>query len=155
MTQPSTTSTDPVQVRVFRHKMPPAQVARVVDLLRKAGCASTDITVIDSQPKPLPLGEDEVLVVVLTPDALADDTVISLVKHAQSGGRRAVCIWPDGADLTSPPDWAQKFAYSTPTWDAEELRKVLANDDAVCVQTSGGKPLEVQTDHRICEELPA
>jgi hypothetical protein len=129
----------------------------VAELAAEAGCSREEIEVIPSIGDPIPDCDDEIVLVLISPATCADPDLEEELKKTPNGGRRAICIWPREGDIPAePPSAANKYGYSIIPWNADKLRAVAADDDALCFETPTGAPLpKVEMEHNLCVDEKA
>ena len=93
----------------------------------------------------------------MTPAVCADLHVEAELKKTPNGGRRSICIWPEGTQAGQElPAAAANYAYSIIPWKPEKFSAVAADDDVMCFETPAGTPLpKVKMDHNCCVEEQA
>jgi hypothetical protein len=126
-------------------------------LALQAGASKEEIEVIESVGEPDPKCDDEIILVLASPPVCADPDLEKELAATQQGGRRAICIWPEGQGASAePPAAAKKYAYSIIRWDAHKLRVVAADDDELCFETPDGQTLPApKTERNLCVEEKA
>ena len=74
------------------------------------------------------------------------------LKKVPTGGRRAVCVWPEGGATGAIPDVVGKFCYSIIRWSPDRLRDVLAGEGDNVFEGANGEALpDPNQDHLECE----
>jgi hypothetical protein len=75
----------------------------------------------------------------------------------QTGGRRAICVWPQGADPSAePPVAAHKYGYSIIAWDVPKLCSVAGDEDVPRFERPDGERLpDVHMQRNLCVEEEA
>jgi hypothetical protein len=76
----------------------------------------------------VPSGE-EVGVLVLSPECLADEALERVMQGAATRGCRVVGIWPPGTQDETLPRAFEDYGGDTVTWDAGRLRGAIARQD--------------------------
>lgn len=139
------------RVKIFARTLTEAEVEAVATLASDAGCPADQIEAITSMGNPSPDSEDEVILLLGTPNTCADPDLESEFAQALKGGRRVIWIWPKEAETTALPMAAEKYCYSVITWNTEKLRTVAADDDVMCFESPIGDPLpKVPTRRHLC-----
>ena len=140
------------RIKILAKKLDPAALKALSALLAEAGFAPQEIEVVTSVGEPDPACDDELVLVLASPEACADAELESDLATVQRGGRRAICVWPaDAPPAAEPPSAAQKYAYSVIPWNADKLRAVAADDDVLCFEKPDGQPLPVpETERNLC-----
>jgi hypothetical protein len=129
----------------------------VTELAAEAGCSLEEIEVVSSIGGPVPGCDDEIVLVLMSPETCSDPLLEDELAKTPNGGRRAICIWPEkGAVPDEPPSAAKKYGYSIIPWDADKLCSVAADDDVLCFETPTGEPLpKVETERNLCVDEKA
>ena len=146
------------RIRILGKALDPTVVEALLALANEAGFDAEEVKVIESVGEPDPACNDEIFIVLASPETCASPELEANLTAAQKGGgRRTICIWPDDASPdTEPPGAAQKYAYSIIPWDADKLRAVAADDDVLCFETSDGQPLPTpKTERNLCVDEKA
>jgi hypothetical protein len=144
-----------VKIEILGHGLTDEVKEKLIELLHSSGCEDRYIEVVQTIPDPDPDCDDEIVVVFATPDVCADPNLEGELTQAQNGGRRAICIWPEGSTTGEVPAAAAKYAYSIVPWDSHKLKKVVADDDFTCFETPTGEPLPtVETERNLCVDEP-
>jgi hypothetical protein len=144
------------RVKIFGRKLTEAEVHAVKALADEAGCLADQIEVMASIGEPDPDGEDEVILMLATPDTCADADLEKDLARALNGGRRVIWIWPKEGEKAELPAAAAKYSYSAISWNAEKLRIVAAADDVMCFESPIGEPLpKVPTERNLCVDEKA
>ncbi len=114
-----------------------------------AGATSSDIEFIDEVAAAEADCASDVFLFLLT-GALDENLPRDLTKSAD-GGRRAICVWPEGAADAPPPPGVKTKSYSIVCWSAERLRTAMADDDVICMDTASGDVLAAdEPEHLEC-----
>ena len=138
-------------MKVFARKLTEAETETVAALAADAGCLADQIEVITLMGNPDPDNEDEVILLLGTPNTCADPDLETVFAQALKGGRRVIWIWPKEAETASLPAAAAKYSYSVIPWNSEKLRAVAADDDVMCFESPIGDPLpKVPTERNLC-----
>ena len=122
-------------------------------LSSEAGFKSEEVDVIESVSEPDPDCDDEIFLLLASPETCVNPELEKELAAAQKGGgRRTICIWPaDASPAAEPPVAAKKYAYSVIPWDADKLRAVAADDDVLCFEKPDGQPLpKPETERNLC-----
>ena len=106
---------------------------------------------------PHPDCEDEIVLILASPETCADPALETDLAATQRGGRRAICVWPqDAAAGAQPPDAMNKYAYSIIRFDTERLRVVATEEDQHCFEAPNGQPLpKPKTERNLCVDEKA
>jgi hypothetical protein len=133
------------------------ELHRMKALALEAGAVSEEIKIIDSVGEPDADCSDEIILLLASPPVCADPGLEKELAAAQRGGRRAVCIWPQGQEApTEAPAAAKKYAYSIIRWDPVKLRTVAADDDELCFEAPDGQPLPApKMERNLCVDEKA
>lgn len=123
-------------------------------LLAEGGCDAGGIETVAEIGAPDPACDDELVVLIMVPAVCDDPSIETELKKTPNGGRRAICIWPEGTPGTAqPPVAASNYAYSIIPWSAGKFCAVAADDDVMCFETPDGIPMpKVKMEHNICVE---
>lgn len=139
------------RLKILRKLVADDRLRALQQLLAEAGYVKEQIEVVDQIGEPETDGVDEVVVVVLTPEACEPGVLDDDLAKALAGGRRVVCVWPS-TEARPVPAAVAKFSYSTVSWNADHLKVGLADDDATIFETATGEPLPPpEPDHLECE----
>jgi hypothetical protein len=143
--------------KIYSKGLSAEELRRMTALALEAGAVPDEIETIESVGEPDPQCDDEIILVLASPPVCGDPTLESELAAAQRGGRRAICIWPEGEGMPGqPPAAANKYAYSIIRWDAAKLRIVAADDDELCFETPEGQPLPAaKMERNLCVEEKA
>lgn len=151
-TSPRQKGPEMTAVRILKAGLSGAQIQATKDLAIAAGCDAADVSTIDAVGEPEPSGQDEVVLVVLVPPNLEAGALEAELKKVPTGGRRAVCVWPEGGATGAIPDVVGKFCYSIIRWSPDRLRDVLAGDGDNVFEGANGEALpDPNQDHLECE----
>ena len=141
------------KISIYRSKSAPEDLKKLADLAHAAGHDPNSNEIVDQIGEPSENCEDEVILVLATSDNCKDPGFETALSRVPNGGRRAVCVWQEGAQEFELPTAAKNFAYSIVPWNPERLRVVLADDDIVCFESPTGAPLpKVPTERNLCVE---
>ena len=146
------------RIRILAKTLDPAALEALLALSMKADFKPDEVEVIESVGEPDPACDDEIFVVLASPETCANPELEKdLVAAQKGGGRRTICIWPaDAPSEAEPPVAAQKYAYSVIPWDADKLRAVAADDDVLCFEGPDGQPLpKPETERNLCVDEKA
>jgi len=140
------------KVHVFIKDLAQGEVDTLILLLEAAGVPADEIVLVDEVEPPTEDCQEDVFVFLLTPETIASAAAQEAISKVPNGGRRAICIWPDGAVDELPPPAATKFSYSTVSWNAERLRAAIADDDTTCFEKPSGETIvPPETERNECE----
>lgn len=148
-----------LRVRVFKKELLTVAEDDIERLLEDADCVDVDADAVDIEEEVQDVGPDDIdgdgppdqegeeeneeddvtLIVVLTPECVADPDLENAVGEAVGNGGRAIGIWPPGATEGSVPAILDKIGSGTVVWDPEELSSVLTDDKTVW-NTPAGEP---------------
>lgn len=145
------------RIKILGKRLDAAAANALSALLGNAGFTRNEIEIITSVGEPDPDCDDEIVVILASPEICADAELEKELAAAQRGGRRAICVWPaDAPATTEPPVAAEKYAYSVVPWDADKLRAVAADDDVLCFEKPDGQPLpKPETERNLCVDEKA
>jgi hypothetical protein len=79
----------------------------------------------DAEPQ-----DEELGVIVLSPDCLADEALGRVMHRAAAQGRRVIGIWPPGTQDETLPRAFEDYGGDTVPWDAGSLRGALPRQNA-------------------------
>jgi hypothetical protein len=140
------------QVHIFTKDLTQDEVQALILLLGAAGVPADEIVLLDEVEPPTDDCQEDVFVFLLTPETIASAAAQEAISTVPNGGRRAICVWPEGAADELPPPAAAKFSYSTVSWNAEHLRTAIADDDTTCFEKPSGEPIPPpETERNECE----
>lgn len=146
------------RVKILTQALSADEIEKAKTLAAKAGFQPMEIEVSPLVGEPDPGCDDEIVLVLASSSVCADPNLEAELAAAQRGGRRAVCVWPEDADdaPTEPSEAMKKYAYSIIRFDAERLRVVAADDDALCFEGPTGEPLPTpETERNLCVDEKA
>jgi hypothetical protein len=144
------------RIKIFARKLTEAETETVAVLAADAGCLADQIEVITSMGNPDPDSEDEVILLLGTPNTCADPDLENDLAQALKGNHRVIWIWPKDAETAALPGAAAKYSYSVIPWNAEKLSAVVADDDVLCFESPSGDPLpKVTTERNLCVDEKA
>ena len=105
---------------------------------------------VDDVDSPTDDCQEDVFVFLLASDATT--AVEGAISKVPDGGRRAICVWPEGApDAPQPPEVA-KYSYSTISWSTERMRAAIADDDVTFCEMASGKLITPpETERNECD----
>ena len=126
------------RLKIYKRGLTPAELAELLDLLRAAGYVLEDVELVDGVGDPADDCEDDVFLILLTEPLCQDPAFEANLAKVPNGGRRAVCVWPQGGADRVLPSAVDKFSYSLIAWNPDRLRAVLVDDDEVCFETASG-----------------
>ena len=112
---------------------------------------------VDAVGEPDAECEEEIVVILASADSCADPALEEDLAITQRGGRRAICVWPEGAAADAkPPDAMNKYPYSIIRCDPEQFRVVASGEDQHCFEAPNGEPLpKPQTERNLCVDEKA
>jgi hypothetical protein len=140
--------------KIFGRKLTDAEVSAVKALADEAGCLADRIEVTTSIGEPDPDAEDEVILMLATPDTCADVELENDLASVPKGGRRAIWIWPQNGAPAELPAAAAKYSYSIISWNAEKLRAVASDGDVTCFESPMGELLpKIPVKRNLCVEV--
>ncbi len=142
-----------LKVRVFKRESVSIDKEELELLLDEAGCVEVneeqpveeDVleVVLDEQDE----DEDFTLIVILTPECVADPDLDEAVGKAVGSGGRAVGVWPKGSSEDQLPAILDKVGSGTVAWDPKDLASVLTDSETVW-NTPAGEPRPVKKTKR-------
>lgn len=115
----------PTRVFVFPVKGREAEIARLKQMLTKAGCELVCDQPVVSNPEKC-LRDADVLVILMCPETEGDQTVEALIALASKLGKRVVAVWLPGSTATELPAAIHSHGDAAVTMDAASVK------DAVC-----------------------
>ena len=140
-----------MRIKIFGRTLREADAGPVGALVTDAGCPAEQIEIITEMGEPDPDCEDEVVLLLGTPETCADPHLEKVLAQAVKGGLRVIWVWPKDAGTAALPAAAAKYSYSVIPWDAEKLRAVIADDDVMCFESPIGESLpKVLTERNLC-----
>jgi hypothetical protein len=140
------------KVHVFVDGLAQEEVETLILLLDAAGVPADEIVLVDEIEPATDDCQEDVFLFLLTPETIASAAAQEAISEVPDGGRRAICVWPEGAIDELPPPAAAKFSYSTVSWNAERLRTAIADDDTTCFEKPSGEPIPPpETERNECE----
>jgi hypothetical protein len=141
------------RVKILRKKLNNDEIEKLKLLAVTAGYVHEEIELLDTISEPDVDCDDEVILVLASRDTCADPDLEKELAKTPNGGRRAVCVWPEGAEPSELPAAVMKYCYSIIPWNAEKLQAVAADDDIMCFESATGEPLpKVETERNLCVE---
>jgi hypothetical protein len=145
------------KIKLLSKGLTNGEINAALKLAITSGCAADELEVVGEVGDPDPVCDDEVVLVVMTPNVCADPEVETELKKTPNGGRRVICLWPENAEAKQqPPAPVAKYAYSIIPWKSDKFSAVAADDDVMCFEAPDGTPLpKVKMDHNECVEEPA
>jgi hypothetical protein len=145
------------KIKLLAKGLTKAEIDAATKLAIEGGCAAEEIEVVDEVGEPDPACDEELVLVVMTPAVSADPDLETELKKTPNGGRRAICVWPEGTEAgQQPPAAAANYAYSIIPWKPEKLSAVAADDDVMCFETPAGTALpKVKMEHNCCVDEQA
>src|SRR5262249_25744025 len=130
------------RVTILGRNLKDDEIQQIKRLAEDAGVPADEIELVDAVGEPDPDYEDEIVLIVASPETCADPALETDLATTQRGGRRAICIWPEGAAADAQPtDGMNKYAYSIIRFDAEQFRVVVTEEDQLCFEAPNGQPL--------------
>ena len=140
------------KVHVFIKGLAQEEVEALILLLEAADIPADEIVLVDEVLPPTDDCQEDVFVFLLSPETIASAAAQDAISQVPNGGRRAICVWPDGAADELPPPAAAKFSYSTVSWNADRLRAAIADDDNTCFEKPSGETIvPPETERNECE----
>lgn len=145
------------KIKLLAKGLTSAEIDAATKLAIEGGCSADEIEVVDGVGEPDPAYDEELVLVVMTPAVCADPDVETELKKTPNGGRRVICVWPEGAEAGQPPPAAAaNYAYSIIPWKSEKFSAVAADDDVMCFETATGTALpKVKMEHNCCVDEQA
>lgn len=145
------------KIKFLTKRLTKAEIDDAIKLAIASGCAADELEVVNEVGEPDPACDDEIVVVVMTPDVCADPDVETELKKTPNGGRRVICVWPESAEAKQqPPVPVAKYAYSIISYKPEKFAAVAADDDVMFFETPDGTALpKVKMEHNECVEEQA
>src|SRR5262249_28783717 len=138
-------------MKIFGKSLTKEEVKELVGLVVDAGCAADEIKIIESVSEPELNCEDEVILVLATPQTCSDPNLEGELSNVPDGGRRAIWVWPKDATTAEVPEGTKKYSYSIIPWSAEKLAAVVADDDFTCFELPTGESLpKVEMERNLC-----
>ena len=144
-------------ITILGRNLKDEEIEQIKRLAEEAGMTGDEIEVVDAVGEPDPDCEDEIVLILASAESCADTALEADLATTQRGGRRAICVWPEGmvADAL-PPDAMNKYAYSIIRFDAEKLRVVATEEDQHCFEAPNGQPLpKPKTERNLCVDEKA
>jgi hypothetical protein len=140
------------RITILGRSLKDAEIEQLRRLAEDAGMAADEIKVADAVGEPDPSCEDEIVLILASPETCVDPALEQDLATTQRGGRRAICVWPpDAAPNAQPADSMNKYAYSIIRFDIERFRLVATEEDQHCFETPNGQPLpEPKTERNLC-----
>lgn len=137
------------RITILGRNLKDQEIEQIKRLAEEAGVTGDQIEVTDAVGEPDANCEDEIVLILASVETCADTALEVDLATTQRGGRRAVCVWPEGAAADAqPPDCMNKYAYSIIRFDAEKLRLVTVEEDQHCFEAPNGQPLPKPTTER-------
>lgn len=145
------------KIKLLAKGLTQTEIDAAVALAIASGCSAEEIEIVQEVGQPDPDCDEELVIFVLAPALCADPSIEGELKKTPNGGRRAICVWPDGAEpKQQPPAAAEKYAYSIIQPKPEKFSAVAADDDVMYRETPDGTPLpKVKMEHNECVEEKA
>ena len=145
------------RITILGRSLKDAEVEQIKRLAEDAGMTGDKIEPVDAVGEPDPDCEDEIVLILASPETCADPALEIDLATTQRGGRRAICVWPpDAAPGVQPSDAMNKYAYSIIRFDAEKLRVVTTEEDQHCFEAPNGQPLpKPETERNLCVDEKA
>ena len=133
------------------------EIEQIKRLAEDASMANDEIELVDVVGEPDLDCEDEIILIMASPQTCADPALEADLATTQRGGRRAICVWPENAGVgTQPTEAMKKYAYSIVRFDTERLRAVAGAEDQLCFETPDGQPLpKPETERNLCVDEKA
>jgi hypothetical protein len=130
------------KVYVFIMNLLQEEIDALILLLQSAGISADQIELVNEVEAPQDGCEDDVFVFLLTPATIGSVAVQEAISKVPDGGRRAICIWPEGAAAdTALPTAMENFSYSTVSWKSPKLGSVITEVDTTCFEKPSGDPV--------------
>ncbi len=144
------------RIKILKKGLAPKDVQAMKALAAAAGFPPGEVEVVEAVGEPDKRCDDEIILVLASPATCADPNLENELAAAQRGGRRAICVWPEGSTAAEPPDSVKKYAYSIVRWDVDKLRVVAADDDELCFEMPDGQTLPApETERNLCVDEKA
>jgi hypothetical protein len=145
------------KIKVFARNLSDDEIKAAINLAAQAGCAPEEIDVVNAIGEPEPACDDELVLVVMTAAVCGDPDLEAELKKTPNGGRRAICVWPEGAEQGQQPTQpVANYAYSIIPWNPDKFSAVAADDDVMCFESPEGTALpKVKMEHNCCVEVEA
>lgn len=138
---------------IFTKNLTADQVSKMQALAKASGDDDTMVEVTSNITLPDLNAENDIILVLGTPGVCAALDLEDDFIKAANGPRRAIWIWPEGAEDAAVPPSAEKYCYSYIPWDANKLRAVAADDDVTYFETATGTAVpKVRTERNLCIE---
>jgi hypothetical protein len=129
-------ATDPTRVFVFPVKGREAEIARLKEMLTKAGCVLVcDQPVISDYEKCLK--EADVLVIMICPETEDDGTADELIALASRLGKRVVAVWLPDSAATELPAAINSHGDAAITMDAGMVKEAVCDGKTIWVLPDG------------------
>ncbi len=141
-----------LRITILGRNLKDQEIEQIKHLAEDAGMTGDEIKVVDAVGEPDPACEDEIVLILASPETRADPALETDLAITQRGGRRAICVWPpDAVSDALPSDAMNKYAYSIIRYDTEQFRVVAAEEDQHCFETPNGQPLpKPKTERNLC-----
>ena len=145
------------KVKLLTKGLTREEIDAAMKLLVEGGCDPGEIEVVAEIGAPDATCDDEFVILVMAPAVCVDPSIEAELKKTPNGGRRVICVWPEGTPETEqPPAAALNYAYSIIPWSADKFRAVAADDDVMCFETPTGVAMpRVKMEHNCCVEEKA
>jgi hypothetical protein len=140
------------RITIVGRNLKDEEIEQIKRLAEDAGMTGDEIEVVDAVGEPDPDCEDEIVLILASPETCVDPALETDLATTQRGGRRAICVWPhDAAPGAQPPDSMNKYAYSIIRFDTERFRVVATEEDQHCFENPDGQPLpKPKTERNLC-----
>jgi hypothetical protein len=142
------------KVKVLTKGLTQQEIEAAMHLAVEAGFDQSVVEAKADIGAPDPECDDEIVLFVMAPALCTDPSLEAELKKTPNGGRRAICVWPEGTTAgEQPPATVSRYAYSIIPWSADKFRAVAADDDVMCFETPDGLAMpQVKMEHNCCVE---
>jgi hypothetical protein len=133
---------------IFGKYLTDEQKSDLLLLLIKSGFCDDEVEFVDDPNQPAKF-DDEVFIVELTEELLADPSFDAILLQALNGNqRRVVGLWPDGSAKLELPLAPVKYCYSIIRWSVEGCRRLFDDEGVVTFEGPDGDPIELPEPER-------
>jgi hypothetical protein len=128
------------------------EIEQIKRLAEDVSMPGDEIELADAVGEPDPDCEDEIVLILASPQACNDPALEADLATTQRGGRRAICVWPeDAASDAKPSDAMSKYAYSIIRFGSERFHAIVKQEDEHCFEAPDGQPLpKPDTERNLC-----
>lgn len=145
------------RITILGRNLKDREIEQIKHLAEDAGMTGDEVEVVDFVGEPDLDCEDEIVLILASPETCADPALETDLATTQQGGRRAICVWPeDAAADAQPPDAMKKYAYSIIRFDTDQFRVVATEEDQHYFEAPNGQPLpKPKTERNLCVDEKA